>query len=53
MWLLFFIDGNDAPTNTPILFSTKWDADDSKSAFLRIMYFTNNCFYALLSSSHS
>ncbi|XP_044453356.1 uncharacterized protein [Triticum aestivum] len=23
-------DGNDAPTNTPILFSTKWDADDSK-----------------------
>ncbi|XP_048532914.1 uncharacterized protein LOC125511553 isoform X3 [Triticum urartu] len=23
-------DGNDAPTNTPILFFTKWDADDSK-----------------------
>ena len=38
MWLLVFIDGNDALTNTPILFSTNWDAGDSKSEFVSITY---------------
>ena len=53
MWLLVFIDGNDAATNTPILFTTNWDADDSGSEFLSTIYCTKNCFYALLSSSNS